>query len=150
MYLLIVSGDSFLNHHFLLFVFHKFLYFMFMPIALWTARRYTAPLHFRRPGSRLVDLSRSCPPLSLPFRFLYSLHCSIKLKTKMPEIKSNAISRPICTYFTRWLIHTNSYDLTQSRTIVYTPVMGRFRGGVRSRSFVQIHTNCATRKICTI
>ncbi len=26
--------------------------------------------------------------------------------------KTNAISQPICTYFTRWIIPTNSYDLT--------------------------------------
>ncbi len=62
---------------------------------------------------------------------------------------TNAISRPIRTYFTRWLIaykfvRPHSYDFVR---FVYTPVTGRFRGGIRCGSFVQIHTNCATCKI---
>ncbi len=49
----------------------------------------------------------------------------------------------IRTYFTRWLIRTNSYDLT--RTILYDLSKPQWRvglgAGVRCRSSVQIHTN---------
>ncbi len=40
----------------------------------------------------------------------------------------NAISRPICTYFTRWLIRTNSHDLT--RTILYDLSKPQWRVGL--------------------
>ncbi len=39
------------------------------------------------------------------------------LQNNRHQENHNAISRPIRTYFTRWLIRTNSYDLT--RTILY-------------------------------
>ncbi len=58
-------------------------------------------------------------------------------------------------FFQRYLT-TNSYlfyevaNFVRFCTICLNPVTGRFRGGVRCRSFVQIHTNCATHKIHTI
>ncbi len=47
----------------------------------------------------------------------------------------------ICTYFMRWLIHTTSLVRFSTICLKLTPVMGRFRGRVKCRSFMQIHTN---------
>ncbi len=47
-------------------------------------------------------------------------------------------------YFTRWLIRMNSYYLSKPQWRV------GLGAGVRRRSFVQMHTNCATCKIRTI
>ncbi len=51
----------------------------------------------------------------------------------------NAISRPIRTYFTRWLICTNSYDLT--RTILYDLSKPQWRVGLGAGLGVGHSTN---------
>ncbi len=60
-YLIIVSSESFLNHHFILFVFSQIV--MLMLIAPWAARRYTAELRFGRPKFkyRLMDFPDPVP-----------------------------------------------------------------------------------------
>ncbi len=65
--------------------------------------------------------------------------------TRLTCVLIKAHQRYLTTSSYKFYKVVNSYDLT--RTILYDLSEPQWRVGLGARSFVQIHTNCATRKI---